>query len=123
MNNATIRSWERVTATDGAGEPVRETLVVNHPIPCELVYPSAARKATERAAGVALSRVVLVPAAALRGVDGLGDPVVGDRLTVALVRKPDVRETLDIVETVEQADEAGVVWECKCGERLTGGDA
>lgn len=125
MHNATVNSWARITATTGAGEPVRESVTITHALPCELVMPSAARRATERAAGINLARVILIPASVLAAT-AVGDPQVGDRVTVALVRKPDVLETHELVEVRELPDEAGVVWECKCGVRLGGvggGDA
>lgn len=122
MNNATINSWKRTTATTGAGEPVRSELTMAHKVPCELLHPGAARKATERAAGIHLARVVMVPASALVGVAGLGQPEVGDQLTVALTRRPDVAETIDIVEAIEHDGEAGPEWELKLGVRLGGVD-
>jgi hypothetical protein len=120
LTNATVNSWAQVTGTTGAGHPSRTALTLAHKIPCELVMPSAARRATERAAGIELSRVVLVEARALAPVAGLGDPAVGDQLTVALARRPDVLETLDLVEVRELPGEDGSVWECKCGQRLGG---
>lgn len=117
--NATINAWRKVTGTTGAGEPVLSELVVGHKIPCELLEPSAGRRATERAVGLVVSRVVLVPAAAIASLGGGGhEPAPGDRLYVARTRTPSVQEELDLVEARELADEGGSVWELKFGKRV-----
>lgn len=114
--NATITRWRRRTGTTGAGEPVLDEVVLAHSVPCERVMPSAAQRATERAAGIALVRVLRVASSAL-APSGRA-PGVGDRLAVATVRNPDVREEHEVVEVVEHEDEGGVVYELKLGARV-----
>lgn len=114
LPDSTIATWRKRTGTTGAGEPVFTAATVAHPIPCQMIQPSSVYRASERAAGLEVSRVVTVPASALGGLT----PEIGDRLTIARVRTPSVLEELDIVEAREQPDEAGPVWEMKFGTRL-----
>jgi hypothetical protein len=115
--NATINRFRQLTGTTGGGEPVFAEAVAFAPgIPCECVMPSAARKATERAAGLLVSRILLVGESALTGA-GVAALAVGDRLYIAKTRTPTVEEELDIVELREMEDEGQTVWEAKFGRR------
>lgn len=96
-HNATITGWTTTEGVRGDGTPALSANAVTLAAPCLLLDPSDRLRARLEAKGIEPARTLRVYAAVLRGA-GVGEPKVGDRVTVRPTRLLALEETLRVAE-------------------------